>query len=58
MENDKRTNNIKAKKMTKRQTILWPTENDKRTNNIMATGKRKKDKQYNGQRKTINQQTL
>jgi hypothetical protein len=34
---------------TKGQTAYWPKENDKRTENIMAKGKRKKDKQYNGQ---------
>ena len=28
------------------------------TNNIMANGKRQKDKQYNGQRKTTKGQTI
>jgi hypothetical protein len=33
-------------------------KNDKRTNNIMAKGKREKDKQYKGQRKTTKGQTI
>ena len=33
-------------------------ENDKRTNYIMAKGKRQKDKQYNGQRKSTKGQTV
>jgi hypothetical protein len=35
-----------------------PKENDQRTNNIKAKGKRQKDKQYNGQRKTTKGQTI
>ena len=33
-------------------------ENDKKTNNIMVKGKRQKDKQYNGQRKTTKGQII
>ena len=33
-------------------------KNDIRTNIIMAKGKRQKDKQYNGQRKTTMGQTI
>jgi phosphate/sulfate permease len=45
-ENDKRTQYNDQRK------------NEKKTNNIMAKGKRKKDKQYKGQRKTTKGQTV
>jgi hypothetical protein len=37
--------------------FLWQ-KHQQRTNNIKAKGKRKKDKQYNGQRKTTKGQTI
>jgi hypothetical protein len=33
-------------------------KNEKRTNNIMAKGKRQKDNEHNGQRKTTKGQTI